>query len=283
MRFENLNEIISKNEIITQDNLLQKVINFKGLYFSKRDYVFRSGTWRGNKKKALVSQLINRDRSKVALLTHSDLSTTYFQLQALRILGVKKVFGVNVHPYQDLSTPVPIGLTNNCDDSNLHRLFGNIHLLEKANGVNFSYKFNHSIYCNFTIGNNEPERILLLKTLSKLKNFNYSHPEFTPIARINYLESLRIFNLIPCPAGNGIDTHRLWETLYMGGIPVIKSNKLLNFLVKDLPVIIVKSWDELLDGNKMEVMWYKAVLNIEHEMNKLKLSYWTEKIKSNLQ
>jgi len=280
MRFDNLNDIIGKEEIITQDNLLQKVTNYKGLYFSKRDYVFRSGTWRGNEKKALVSQLINRDRSKVVVLTHSDLSTKYFQLQALRILGVKKIFGVNVHPHQGLSTPLPIGLTNNCDDSSLHRLFGNIHLLEKANGVNFSHKFTHSIYCNFTIGNNKSERISLLKTLSNLRNFNYSYPEFTPTARLNYLESLRIFNLVPCPAGNGIDTHRLWETLYMGGIPVIKSNKLLNTLVKDLPVIIVKSWEELLDKNRMEFKWYEAVLSVEHEMNKLKLSYWTEKIES---
>lgn len=47
-----------------------------------------------------------------------------------------------------------------------------------------------------------------------------------------------------CPRGAGQDTHRLWEALYLGSIPVVlKSN--LSPLYVGLPVIQLDSWDDL--------------------------------------
>ena len=44
------------------------------------------------------------------------------------------------------------------------------------------------------------------------------------------------------PYGNGYDTHRIWEALYSGSIPVVKENKAFNQF-KDLQfclLILVK-------------------------------------------
>jgi hypothetical protein len=49
-----------------------------------------------------------------------------------------------------------------------------------------------------------------------------------------------------CPMGNGFDTHRFWEALYRGSIPVvIKSNWSQIFSNLGIPMIELKSWEDL--------------------------------------
>ena len=40
--------------------------------------------------------------------------------------------------------------------------------------------------------------------------------------RLAYLRDLRNHAFVLCPRGNGVDTHRMWETLYMGSIPIVR-------------------------------------------------------------
>lgn len=52
------------------------------------------------------------------------------------------------------------------------------------------------------------------------------------------------YKWILCPSGAGQDTHRVWETLYLGSIPVVlKSN--ISSLYNSLPVIQLDSWNQL--------------------------------------
>ena len=52
------------------------------------------------------------------------------------------------------------------------------------------------------------------------------------------------FKFVACPQGNGIDTHRFWETLYRGSIPVVlKSNWSAKINALGVPVIELTSWD----------------------------------------
>ena len=46
------------------------------------------------------------------------------------------------------------------------------------------------------------------------------------------------------PRGNGWDTHRLWEALYLGCVPIVESSG-LDELDSHLPILIVKSWSSL--------------------------------------
>jgi len=57
-------------------------------------------------------------------------------------------------------------------------------------------------------------------------------------------ETLGDHRLVLCPRGNGLDTHRAWETLYIGRIPVVAASA-MDAVFERLPVIILGSWDEL--------------------------------------
>ncbi len=78
------------------------------------------------------------------------------------------------------------------------------------------------------------------------------------------------FRYVACVRGNGVDTHRLWESLYRGSIPILKLD-LWSISLKELevPIVYVKDWSvEVLEGvlksrkvyevnpNKIHSIWW---------------------------
>lgn len=52
------------------------------------------------------------------------------------------------------------------------------------------------------------------------------------------------FKFIACPRGNGTDTHRFWETLYRGSVPVVKESRWSNSIKSlGIPVLELQGWD----------------------------------------
>ena len=78
-----------------------------------------------------------------------------------------------------------------------------------------------------------------------------------------------------CPFGGGYDTHRLWETLILGSIPIVKSSG-LDPLLKDLNVLIVQSWSDL--SHELLINHIHTLKPIHTE--KLTLRYWVKAIES---
>jgi hypothetical protein len=48
-----------------------------------------------------------------------------------------------------------------------------------------------------------------------------------------------------CPAGNGLDTHRAWETLILGRVPVLTACPMNAMLFRGLPHVEVEDWSVL--------------------------------------
>jgi hypothetical protein len=72
-----------------------------------------------------------------------------------------------------------------------------------------------------------------------------------------YLEDLRRHRFVLCPQGNGLDTHRTWETLLMGSVPVI-AHSTLDGLYAGLPVVLVDDWD-VIDEALLQGAWKQYV------------------------
>jgi hypothetical protein len=79
-----------------------------------------------------------------------------------------------------------------------------------------------------------------------------------------------------CPEGNGMDTHRTWESLYLGAIPVERRNKNNRFYT-DLPILFVDEWEEVTEEFLRKNFW-KIKLK-EWNDKKLEFWYWKNKIK----
>ena len=78
-----------------------------------------------------------------------------------------------------------------------------------------------------------------------------------------------------CPVGNGLDTHRVYETLYCGRIPITFQKELYERLYNKLPIVYLDSIDKLNDVTLLESLisseekkiWDKDILNFSYWKN----------------
>ncbi len=82
------------------------------------------------------------------------------------------------------------------------------------------------------------------------------------------------------PAGNGPDTHRLWEALALGCIPIVKRNFLSTFL-SDLPVLVVDDWRQITDALLQTTLADFGARRFNFA--KLYLEYWRRAIRGGAQ
>ncbi|KAJ3245727.1 hypothetical protein HDU77_009266 [Chytriomyces hyalinus] len=59
-----------------------------------------------------------------------------------------------------------------------------------------------------------------------------------------YTNVLSQARFVVSPAGQGPDCYRTYETLFLGGYPIVKTST-IDVLFKDLPVLIVQEWEDL--------------------------------------
>jgi hypothetical protein len=90
--------------------------------------------------------------------------------------------------------------------------------------------------------------------------YNKSH-EFTNEETVRrqkqYYETLKRSIYSICPQGTGIDTHRIYECIYLGVIPIVLSSP-LDPMYSTMPIKIVKDWDSV--ASFLEDEYYKHTL-----------------------
>jgi hypothetical protein len=97
----------------------------------------------------------------------------------------------------------------------------------------------------------------------------------------NYIKELSKYRFCLCLRGNGIDTHRFWESLYLGVIPVIINNKytecktFVEYLKnQQIPFLEIKADDisfEKYNNNYFDEYLYRSKIN-ENYIDNLKLT-----------
>jgi hypothetical protein len=75
------------------------------------------------------------------------------------------------------------------------------------------------------------------------KSLMHSDSE-TMTKRAEFYNTLKISKFVLCPQGTGLDTHRVYECILFGAIPIVISSH-LNPIYQRLPVFIVDSWDDV--------------------------------------
>jgi mannosyltransferase OCH1-like enzyme len=140
---------------------------------------------------------------------------------------------------QNVNTPnpkvqsIPIGIPNTMWDKGLVNRTDMVERLKKDR------KFRNLLYVNH---NNKTNYIRpIIATLFSDKSW-VTVEKRVPFK--TYIDQVYNHKFVACPDGNGIDTHRLWETLYMGSIPIVLSD-LNNRFYDDLPICFVDSWSRI--------------------------------------
>jgi len=93
-----------------------------------------------------------------------------------------------------------------------------------------------------------------------------------------YSDLVSSYKYVASVRGNGVDTHRLWETLYRGGIPIITRDSWQQSLSHlQLPILTIGEWSlvELLSTIQTE----QIAEYIPADLPALWWNYWKNSIK----
>ncbi len=163
--------------------------------------------------------------------------------------------------------PLPIGFANRCWDH------GDLNVIRWSDQRHHMMPKVITLYMNFLIETHAYERAPLYE---KFKDQPYCVAR-SRLSPAQYLQDLAASKFVLSPRGNGLDCHRTWEALVMGAIPVVITSD-LDPLFADLPVLIIKSWDEITE-EFLEAKW-EEMREKEYRFEKLFADYWFEQFKS---
>lgn len=200
----------------------------------------------------------------IKLITHESDYEIDERLFSLKPNCISKWYALNVNYKHEDLIPIPIGLAND--------------------------------YCPITLKYQDivkkgtPKKLLYINhrvsTYPKDRKWIYEHFQTNEWCTVDepdlsleqYKKRLDNHKFILCPRGNGIDTHRLWESLYHGIIPIVEYRIQYEHL-DNLPAIVVNSFKEITEDYLNEKI--KEFSKKKFNLDKLKVSWWISSIKEN--
>ncbi len=129
----------------------------------------------------------------------------------------------------------------------------------------------HLVHMGFTIQTNYKERWEVFRLFSQ-SPFMYRTIKKT---FEKYLFDVAASKFEIAPKGFAWDTYRLWECIYVGTIPIVKTSQ-LDVLYEDLPVLIVQDWKEITEDFLNEK--YQEMSFGTYNMEKSTIDYWLKLI-----
>jgi hypothetical protein len=135
-------------------------------------------------------------------------------------------------PHEKLQ-PIPIGIANEKWKHGNKKSIINVARTEVVK--------DNLCYSNFNISTNPKKRN---HTQDIVNNKKFINCEKNILSFEEYLLKLKSHKYTISPAGNSIDCHRIWESIYIGVIPIVESHKSLEQFY-DLPILVVDSFEEV--------------------------------------
>ena len=175
----------------------------------------------------------------------------------------------NVNVLNPRIKSIPIGLEND-------RWFSNVHKKEKMLDKLQNHRlYINLVYMNHNIRTNPSERQVLYDMFER-ERWVDSQRLVNGADFGSYINNIYNHKFVLCPPGNGIDTHRIWECLYMGTVPIVKWCPNWVFY-DDLPILVVNDWEEVTE--KFLSGAWDEIQKITWNRDKLNFEYWKNKIR----
>ncbi len=194
------------------------------------------------------------------LITHnSDLPVKQSHLDILDDKRLLKWYGMNCHIKHPKLQPIPIGIAN---EKWPH---GNKKVLMEV--INTPVEKIDRVYCNFKPETTSVRRDIIPELL-KHDFIDFKEPN---LSFKDYLLQLKSYKWVISPPGNSIDCHRIWESIYVGTIPIVLNHICHNSWI-DLPIQFINSFTNItIEGLTSQ---YDQIINKSKE--KSRFIYYTE-------
>jgi len=217
----------------------------------------------GHDTARFLTQLDNIHHEFVLITHNSDLGILDEYSCFVDNKKIIKWFGQNNYIDHPKVVSLPIGIAR------AKYPHGNVQLLSEKSKLQ---EKNYLVYKNFSIETNLFERTEIDK-ITRANGIGMS----PSVPHENYLDTVARTVFTISPPGNGVDCHRIWESLYLKTVPVVKRHRVLKQF-EDLPILFVDSWNDVtVDFLRNNV---KYINGLSTKLEKLHFSYWQNLIKN---
>ena len=219
---------------------------------------------------SLRDQVLAKTEKQITLLlANSDRALTELEIDSLDCLGNVSVFSQNCLQPSKKAAPLPIGLENAWRHKNGRVRFFSQKKLGEERKVS-------RVMWTFAVETNPKIRNQAADALRRLPNADY----LGEIVPSKHRKALRRYAFVACPPGNGVDTHRMWEAMYLRSVPIVLESPLTKFYSNlGLPVMLVRSYTDLLELSEFDLERIYATFVPKFSSKVLWLDYWLEKIR----
>ena len=197
------------------------------------------------------------------LYTHQSDRSVDSKLFNKRPHNLNKWYSTNVNHRHDNLINIPIGIANN-HPKNLR-----IQDIQNTNIVNANLK-NKLLYVNFQANTNKKHRQGLY---DYFRQFDWAEVDEPNITHSEYAYKIKSIPFNLAPWGNGFDTHRFWETVYLHSIPITKKQYTYDNY-NSFPYLQVDDYsqiDKLFLINKLN-----EINKIKYDYKELNPNYWIQ-------
>ncbi len=263
-------EVLSINQFNKLDSKNLKILN------KTDDYIFYKNTKFELKENDVIFTHTGTIKNLFYLLRNVDkkLNLTLITHQADLMIDKKLLmkkpecicnwFGVNVDSFGDDLIPIPIGLANEYSPKNVQK-----HQILNDIDINSYIGKEQLLYINFTDNTNFNERGWIK---DYFQNKKWASIEKGDLTIDQYINKIKKFSFAICPWGNGVDTHRIWEALSLGTVPIVKKHVTFSNL-SGLPILFVDDFKQV-NEELLNNFLTKLGKGVDFNLDKLYSDYW---------
>jgi len=166
------------------------------------------------------------------IVTHnSDDGINEQHLKYIESSNIKKWFCQNRYINHPKLHSLPIGIANSQWPHGNQQLISNI---RSENNIK-----NNLVFKNFDSGTNFSKRIICDQITSKNGIFMWGKKP-----NDEYWRDISKSYFTICPHGNGVDSHRIWECLYLRSVPIVEDHECFRQFAH-LPIVFCKDWNNI--------------------------------------
>lgn len=275
--------IAAEDDYLTQEQLLEASLGSDMLTYTKRDFLWEPGNWRGVE----VAPPQNLGHSAILAIGHSDLPVTRADIRKIwHEVAPSEIWATNLIPAKRFSVrynarALPLGLTNPTKESDNHPVFGDVNHLKLVVSEG-QQSDDLSIYANFNPQSSPKHRLQAHRICRASAEVHVGLTDVSAAGRVSYLRNMRDSGIVVCPRGNGHDTHRFYEALYVGALPLVLGDSYCARLSTELnlPCVKIRSWRELRDSKKI-IAEARRIRARGADLSAIRLSYWLRQLDPN--
>jgi hypothetical protein len=263
MLFEDITKI-PEEEYVTCQRIVEHCRE-TGIHYIKPDpikYGYRvvsNGGWNG------FYDICDLRNTTTLVTGYSDFPIDGHELDILEQPTLQRWFANNIGIRHPKLFAVPLGLPNEVD----FPVYGNTRRLhEVANSAPNAKKL---AYMNFKVETFPAERSAVKEMFSGLPWVTEGSIDLSEEGHRKYLEEIRDHKFCICPRGNGVDTHRMLECVYLGSIPICKRSVALEQF-SELPILFIDDWTEVTPEYLQKV--YEEFSIRDFDVDKIMMSFW---------